>query len=81
MTKKQQREHNKKLKLIEQIDAMNKLMGKAPSLLNYLADTYSLEAIKYKHADTEEQLGYHKKPQIQYFIDDILESLNESIYQ
>ena len=51
-------EHNKKLKIITQIDRMLELMGDSPSLLNHLAHTYSLEAIKYQQALTEERMFY-----------------------
>jgi len=68
-------QHNKKLKLITQIDKMLSIMGEPPSLLNHLAHTYSLEAIKYQQALVEEQLHYYKEPNINSFIGDILEEL------
>jgi hypothetical protein len=68
-------QHNKKLKLITQIDSMLSIMGEPPSLLNHLAHTYSLEAIKYQHALIEEQLHYYKEPNINFYIRDILEEL------
>ena len=68
-------EGKKKLKIIKQIDSMLSIMGEPPSLLNHLAHTYSLEAIKYQHALVEEQLYYHKEPNINYFIRDILQEL------
>ena len=69
-------QHNKKLKLITQIDKMLDIMGEPPSLLNHLAHTYSLDAIKYQQALVEEQLHYYKEPNVNYFIKDILAELN-----
>ena len=68
-------QHNKKLKLITQIDKMLSIMGEPQSLLNYLAHTYSLDAIKYQHALVEEHLYYNKEPNINFYIRDILEEL------
>ena len=73
--KQNQQQHNKKLKLITQIDKMLSIMGEPPSLLNHLAHTYSLEAIKYQQALVEEQLHYYKEPNINSFINDVLEEL------
>jgi hypothetical protein len=76
--KQNQQETKKKLKLITQIDKMLSIMGEPQSLLNHLAHTYSLEAIKYQHALVEEQLYYNKEPNINFYIRDILEELRVS---
>ena len=75
---KMAQQHNKKLKLITQIDKMLDIMGEPPSLLNHLAHTYSIEAIKYQHALVEEQLHYYKEPNINSFINDVLQELRAS---